>query len=809
MTDISAAFQGRLDELARTPAAAAPATLGEIARAEWNANGLDTVTGVSRPFMDAYDELSRRTEEITGQSLPDMARARGLPFFGTSVDGRIATIGKIVDSLPDAQAGPLADYKDVHGRARQKAAEIMRTADEVRGATYGLSGHATAFLSGVARQMVDPVNLALAPAGATNPAIGAARTAIMKWLGKEFVIGAATQAVQEPYIALRREELGLPSNSFENILQAGIGQAGLSGLFRGAGAALRAMRAAGRDLPPGLDGVSPHDMDAAALREEAQAHVDRAAGMTPDGQEAVVKAGRALNGDGPLEGIAPSHATIGQKIDGEQPIIRADGERLTARYAVVERRDLIASNDLDGRVNPAFPQELQPRDRSREGSRLQIANIAARLEPELLGPAHTAREGAPVVGSDGVVESGNGRVLAIEQAYRAHPDKAEAYRAYLDTLGFDVRQMEQPVLVRIRQGEMDWAARKTFTDESNVSLTATLGGMEQAKKDARALDGYTLHQWQGGSLTRPENVPFLRAFSDQVLTPEERGAFMTVGGGLSREGADRIQAALVAKGYDNDRLTRALTEELDPTSKSIINALADAAPQSARLREAIAEGRVPVDVDVLRPLAEAFELVDRARATGQKPREMFDQIDLERGAVSEATRAAGELFFRNADMTLAAGRETVAARIEWAVSKALMHEGGGLFGDTLDAAQVLRMARLATEDLSQLDMMRAMAKAADAPVVRADAPLPETAKMAKMAATETGAKPQPAKLPDDPNAARATALLDEAGGDVKLPLDEGDVSARKHLEDIEGQRRAAAELADCVDRTGGRLETGE
>lgn len=712
MTDWNAAFDDRLAELGRQPAARAPATLGEIWKSEWAANGLETSFGVGKPFHDAYDELFTRTSEITGKPVPELARERGLNFFEGGVDRRIDALGKIVDSLPDNQAAMLADYKDVHGRARAKAHEITKDAEETRAATYGLSANATGFLAGVSRQMVDPLNLITAPLGATNPATGAAKGAVFKWLGKEFAIGAGTQAAQEFYISHRRDELGLPNNSFENILQAGIGQAGLSGLFRAAGAAYRALRASGKDGPAGMAGVSPEDFDAAAHASEADALTNRAIGHGTDAQDAVHQAGRALNGDGPLEGTATSKRALVSNLDGLQPIIRPDGERFLAKYIVVDRKDLIASHDLDGNVNPAFPQELQPRDRERDASRLWVNENAARLEPELLGAASTARDGAPVVGTDGIVESGNGRVLLIDTAYRSHPERAQAYRDYLDSLGFDVADKAQPVLVRVRQEDLTFAERKAFTDESNVPATASLSATERAAKDARALHESVLSLWQGGEFSAPENAAFLRGFSNSVLTAPERGAFLTDGGGLSKEGRARIEAALVSKGWQSEAVTRALTEDLDATSKGILNAFADTSATAARLQSAVAEGRIDPAINPLPALLRAHELVDRARRTGQKPALLFDQIDLERGAVSPEVRAAAELFFRNADMTLAAGRETIAARINDALTRALTHEPGGLFGDVMDSAAVLRAARISTEGLTGLDLAKAMTDAA-------------------------------------------------------------------------------------------------
>ncbi|EJL6750999.1 hypothetical protein ACSVUS_003890 [Vibrio alginolyticus] len=63
--------------------------------------------------------------------------------------------------------------------------------------------------------------------------------------------------------------------------------------------------------------------------------------------------------------------------------------------------------------------------------------------------------GAPIVGADNVVESGNGRTIAIIKAYRE--GKADKYRQFLidnaerfDLSSDKVESMREPVLVRER-----------------------------------------------------------------------------------------------------------------------------------------------------------------------------------------------------------------------------------------------------------------------------------------------------------------------------------------------------------------------
>src|SRR5690606_18186876 len=87
----------------------------------------------------------------------------------------------------------------------------------------------------------------------------------------------------------------------------------------------------------------------------------------------------------------------------EDTAVTSSGREVPVRYAVVEAADLVASQTDDGRTNPAYPAELQPRDRSRAVSQQQIQDIAGKLNPRLLERSAKASDGAPIISEDGVV----------------------------------------------------------------------------------------------------------------------------------------------------------------------------------------------------------------------------------------------------------------------------------------------------------------------------------------------------------------------------------------------------------------------
>lgn len=77
-----------------------------------------------------------------------------------------------------------------------------------------------------------------------------------------------------------------------------------------------------------------------------------------------------------------------------------DGSSYDFAYEVKSLGELIASNDAAYGVNPLYPADLQPRDRTREASRQQIENMADDLKPEWLGESAKLSDGAPIIGVD-------------------------------------------------------------------------------------------------------------------------------------------------------------------------------------------------------------------------------------------------------------------------------------------------------------------------------------------------------------------------------------------------------------------------
>lgn len=280
-----------------------------------------------------------------------------------------------------------------------------------------------------------------------------------------------------------------------------------------------------------------------------------------------------------------------------------DGTVYSLAYRVVEMDDLIPSNTKDLKPNPDYPSELQPRDRTREASRDQINNIAQKLVPEKLAESPNISDGSPIVGDDLVVESGNGRTLALQKVYDSIPEKATAYKDFLvsnaGNYGIDagvVAGMKQPVLVRVNQNNVD---RVAFTKKANESTLASMSIIEQAKSDASKLDENILRSLKPDE-SGDFNAGFVKRFINEIVPETERAMLLTADAEINNLGLKRIENAIVAKAIDVPDAQKAIANMLDsaePEMRNIGKAILNTAPVMISTKQMIADGiRKPLDI---------------------------------------------------------------------------------------------------------------------------------------------------------------------------------------------------------------------
>ncbi len=320
------------------------------------------------------------------------------------------------------------------------------------------------------------------------------------------------------------------------------------------------------------------------------------------------------------------------------------GTRLDVDYEIVDAASLIPASG-----------DLQPRDRSRAASDEQIAEIAARLDPARLMPSPETDRGAPLVGPDNVIESGNGRVRAILRAAEMHPDRYDAYRAAIADVAPIPEGVTTPVLIARRTTELDDAARVRTVQESNTSSIARMSATEQAGMDGSAIATADLELIDPRvPLSNPANQTAARSLLAR-LPQTERAGLVDAAGRLNAAGVRRLREALFARAYGAEDLTRVLAEDEGGDLRGLLEALGDAAPRWALLRDEVAAGNLQPELDATEALTEALRMIAAARATARATpglsvraalEERLAQVDAFTGPVDEVTRRFVDVYYR-------------------------------------------------------------------------------------------------------------------------------------------------------------------
>lgn len=359
-----------------------------------------------------------------------------------------------------------------------------------------------------------------------------------------------------------------------------------------------------------------------------------------------------------------------------------DNQAIDVSYSVIDLADLKVSHDESGKANPDYPAEMQPRDRRNFASQLQIRKLAAGLQPERLAESANVGDGAPIIGPDGVVESGNGRAAAIRLAYRANGHKAKSYKQFVQQrareLGVPADQllkMKQPVLVRTRETEAD---RAEFARRANKPQLSTMNDFEQALSDAQYIDQGMLSAWKpsesDGALAA-SNRDFIRAFSKALGDNETAGLITNDGRATARFG-QRMQAAIFAKAYDSPKLVEMLTDNTDGF-RNIIGGLREAAPDFAAAKTLDANA----GADMVRSISDAVELLDRSRQSGMTVKELLAQQDAFTTELPAETRNMAEFMSVNR-LRPKALSDTMRALGQMVRQEAENSTTASLFGDT-------------------------------------------------------------------------------------------------------------------------------
>lgn len=395
--------------------------------------------------------------------------------------------------------------------------------------------------------------------------------------------------------------------------------------------------------------------------------------------------GRSVSGGGGAARSAGGYTTSRTYTGSGQ--VTSGTQRIDVEYEVVDASTLLPASGA-----------YQPRDRSRAASAEQIAEIAATLEPARLLPSPEADRGAPIVGPDRMIESGNGRVQALQRAAELHPDRFNEYRTAVREAGYTIpADVEVPILVARRTTEFDDAARQRFVREANTSSVARMSATERASSDAVLIDDVAMSRFDPSrAIDAEENGPFVRAALER-LPQSERSGLVTAAGRLNREGRERLAQAIFARAFDASDVLERLAEAEPGDLRSLLSALEEAAPAWAALRNDIDAGRIDPEFDIGGHVIEAVRIIaaarDLARTGGQTVNEalqaLLADIDLLDGALSPLTQALVRMIYPNgrAISADAVGRFLTRYAAE---ARKVGGAGGGLLDEGPSVLDILR-----------------------------------------------------------------------------------------------------------------------
>ena len=377
----------------------------------------------------------------------------------------------------------------------------------------------------------------------------------------------------------------------------------------------------------------------------------------------------------PAPNTPPAPPTTG----GGQSTIRANGQEHGVTFEVREAASLTPTTEA-GTAN-------QARNRaSNAQSAAQVANIAANLDPvTLTADTHEMDTGMPTLARDGqTIIAGNGRTMAVQQAYAQHPGRAQAYRQHLidnaAAYGLDpaaIAQMQNPVLVRRFTDDVDVQQMATA---SNAGTGMALSAYEMAATDAQALPA-DLRNLVGGTdgMIDPAtgtNAAVMGQWA-QALPENRRNAVYTQDGRtLSREGLLAFRNAVLYRAYGEgvdmgdgiiSRQTLAdIIENSVEELRNVRNALVNIAPRVVDMKARVQQGLYPAELDISADLLRASESLTQTRkANGPTVESIINQQNLD--GSSYPANAATLLRYFNAHIRSGADiRSYLNGYYDWA-----------------------------------------------------------------------------------------------------------------------------------------------
>lgn len=276
--------------------------------------------------------------------------------------------------------------------------------------------------------------------------------------------------------------------------------------------------------------------------------------------------------------------------------------------------------------------EVQPRDRARATSQAQVDQLERNFDPErFLAGNEELDRGVPIVGPDGLVESGNARMLAVRQLRDQDPARfaqlIETQKARAGEFGLRPEDIGPDSLI-VRERVSEVPDRLAFADEANARTALAQAPVELAGRDAVRLKPEDVTALQIGesqsveqALSSPRNKQVIGKFLATFPQNERAGLVTAEAGQLNPSGVQRIKAALLARTYTGEagqRLLRAATESTDSNVKNIEAAIFGSLGKMTKAMELVRAGNRAAGLDITDDIATAVQTLSRLRSSGQR-----------------------------------------------------------------------------------------------------------------------------------------------------------------------------------------------
>lgn len=335
-------------------------------------------------------------------------------------------------------------------------------------------------------------------------------------------------------------------------------------------------------------------------------------------------------------------------------------------YRVVDMDEVTTSHDpFSFAENENFPQRFQNRRRDRPAEQQQVIAMAQSPDANrLTSETYDLQNGIPIMGPDGIIESGNGRTMALMRAAQENP---EAYDNYVRTLmnkaqdleitPDEIADMERPILVRQRVSSV--SDREAFVREANEATTMGLSPAEQALSESALIPDEQLNNLfvpDSGdidmALKSRKNAELRRAFL-RGMSETEAARLVDQNGQLNQAGLMRLKAAMFAKtfpGPEGARLVNSFFESTDEAVKNVQNSLASALPRLSRLESMVRSGNISRQLAIADDLSAAVDTFAQLKSQGITVPDFLQQSGMfGMGAQALTPRARSILQFLDAN----------------------------------------------------------------------------------------------------------------------------------------------------------------